>query len=58
MMMISLVPDDRVVVLLSGHVERGEPILGLDVHAGRVGDQDLHHLRTTNELINELKKNI
>jgi hypothetical protein len=32
------------VVLLCGHVEGGEPILGLDVHAGRVSNQDLHYL--------------
>ena len=40
----ALLPHNAVVVLLGCHVERREPILGLHIHARRVGYQDLHHL--------------
>ena len=36
--------DDAVVVLLRGHVQRGEPVLGLHVDRGAIVDQYSNHL--------------
>ena len=38
------IPDNAVMILLSCHVQRGEPILALHVHAGRMTDQNFDDL--------------
>lgn len=42
-------PDDVVVILLRGHVQRREPVLRLHVHRGPVLHQQLHHVLLSRE---------
>ena len=42
-------PDHIIMVLLGCHVQGGEPILGLDIDGGAVGQQDLDHLKLSRQ---------